>query len=83
MNQFSLKISDVLNGNRVLAQLLLPKLLSPPPTAPTPDKMIEILYQDAMKEMQVTTSNHISFTSCFFYNKNILGNYCHVQRMET
>ncbi len=62
MNQFSLKISDVLNGNRVVAQLLLPKLLLPPPSTPTPDKIIERLYQDAIKEMQVTTSNHISFS---------------------
>ncbi len=61
MNQFSLKVSDVLNGNRVLAELLLPKLLLPPPLAPTPDKLIESLYQDAMKEMQVTISNHLSF----------------------
>lgn len=61
MNQFSLKIADVLNGNRVLAQLLLPQLLSPPPSMPTPDQIIERLYQEAVREMQVTTSTHLSY----------------------
>ena len=59
MNRFSLKIADVLNGNRVLAQLLLPQLLSPPPSMSTPYKIIERRYQEAVREMQVTTSTHL------------------------